>query len=156
MTDINITLTLTNLPPATAAAVLALLGGGTPINLLTAGAEAPAEGKPAKPARTAAKAATPETSPETTPQTAPEPSSSEAASSTDQADAGTASTGVTYDQVRAAVLSLTAKKGRDEAVKVIGSFQSADGKPAANGKELQESDWQAFIDAAKEAEEGLA
>ena len=157
MTDI--TLTLANLSPATAEAILAVLKGGT-VTTVSSGisvvVDGPAEPEKPKRARTAGKTSEPETSSEPTQPTAPEPLSSEAEASSDEtAAAGTASTAMSYEKdVRPLVLELTAKRGREATVQCLAGFWAEDGKPVAKGTELKAEDWQSFINAAQALIEG--
>lgn len=163
------TITLKIEAPELAASITALAAALGAVPAAETSAPATDEGKPKRGARSAAKPSAPDTAPsepETQVQTDPdttaagqagEPSekaNTASASQTSPTGPSSSENGVTYDQVRQAVLDLTAKRGRDAAVACLGQFENADGNPAANGKELQPADWQDFINAAKALIEG--
>lgn len=122
---------------------LAMSGGkvfqisGHEVEALTEEPKAEKPKRPAKPAETKG-------SPENEPETQVEPETTAAKTDADEPVGD-----LTYDDVRKAVLDLTKAKGRDAAVGLLAKFQNADGKPAANGKELMEDDWSAFVEQAQ-------
>lgn len=154
MTDIKITIEAPGLVDALNNLASAIGG---------AAAQPPAaatEGKPTRAPRAGTKSKETADTPPSDAETPKETGKDTAADTAQETSSETASDGsasedeLTYDVVRKSVLDLTAKRGRDVTVGLIGQFADAAGEPAKTGKDLREADWQEFIDKATALIEG--
>lgn len=155
MTDIKITIEAPGLVDALNNLAGAIAGGAA-----QAAAPAVDAGKPTRAPRAGGKSketdATPPSDAETPKETAKDTAAAtDQETSSDQENGGSVSDDeLTYDAVRKAVLDLTAKRGREATVNLLGQFADASGEPAKKGTDLVTRDWAEFIEKANGLIEG--